>query len=279
MRRFRARWGRSFPRNCRKVIAPKVGFCSVTNCPWRRFTAPNNATDLRVGACSNTGSVFSGGTHITARVPCCWKWHSSKLHKSMPGSWARRRSFFISHLRCWVRLGNDRSRLAESEAQVMKEALALSRTQANAVGLIQMMGEQLSIPEIVRIAELAGRVPQVAFHLPQLRRREPRRTARPLSFLQPRQASPLKTVHPTLHGRGILSQPLSHLVTIQALADEQQSMQAMVVTRLVRSKNLLLQRHAQEVNIRNLQLPHCSPSCPILRAGGGGQSTDLYCII
>jgi hypothetical protein len=175
-------------------------------------------------------------------------------------------------------LGNDRSRLAESEAQVMKEALALSRTQANAVGLIQMMREELSIPEVLRVAELAGRPSQVAIHLPQLRRRESRRAARPFSFLQPRQASPLKAVHPTLHGRGILSQPLSHLVAIQALADEQQSMQPMVVARLVRAKNLLLQRHAHEVNIRNLQLPHCSTSCPILQAGGGGKSTDLYCI-
>jgi endonuclease V-like protein UPF0215 family len=74
-------------------------------------------------------------------------------------------------------LGNDRSRLAESEAQVMKEALALSRTQANAVGLIQMMREQPSIPEVLRVAEFAGRVSQVSIHLPQLRRRESRRAA------------------------------------------------------------------------------------------------------
>jgi hypothetical protein len=37
----------------------------------RRLTAPKQATDLRVGACSKIGSLSSGGTHMRQREPCC----------------------------------------------------------------------------------------------------------------------------------------------------------------------------------------------------------------
>jgi hypothetical protein len=141
-----------------------------------------------------------------------------------------------------------------------------------------MMSQQLPIPEVLGVAELAGRPPQISIHLRQLRQREPRRAARPLSFLQPGKASPLKSVHPTLHGRGILSQPLGDLVAVHALADEQQPMQAMVIARLVGTENLLLQRNQHDANIGNLQLSQCSTSCRILRAEDGDESSDLYCI-
>ena len=277
MRRPRAPCGRSWPRNCRNVRASNFGCCRVTNCPCRRFTAPNKATDFRVGAWSNTGSVFSGGTHITARVPCCWKWHSSKLHKSTPGSRTSRRSFFISLLGRRIRLGNNRSGFAEAEVQVMKNPLALSSAQANAVGPMQMMSEQFSIPEVLGIAELAGGPPQVTVSLRQLRLRQSRRTPRPVSLFQSCKTAPLKSVHPTLHRRGILPQPLCRLVTIHALADEQQPVQAMLVARFLRAQNLLLQCHTHDVDIGNLQLSH-KASCRIVRAGGDDESIELYCI-
>ena len=44
---------------------------AVTSLPVRVLTAPKHATDLCVGACSNTGSLCSGGIHLRQRVPGC----------------------------------------------------------------------------------------------------------------------------------------------------------------------------------------------------------------
>jgi len=103
----------------------------------------------------------------------------------MAGLWARRWSFFISLLSRRVRLGNDWPGFAESEVQTVKNPLALSSAQVNPAGPIQMVSEQLAIPEVLRIAELAGRSPQVAVRPRQLRRRESRRATQPFAFLQP----------------------------------------------------------------------------------------------
>jgi hypothetical protein len=56
-----------------------------------------------VGAWINTGSLSSGGTHIRQRVPCCWKWHSSRLHSST----SRRLACCRSFLKAATRTGSD----------------------------------------------------------------------------------------------------------------------------------------------------------------------------
>src|ERR1035437_6376271 len=48
------------------------------NFPSRNRTAPKYPTLRRVGACSKTGSLVSGGIHIWHREPCCWKCTSPK---------------------------------------------------------------------------------------------------------------------------------------------------------------------------------------------------------
>jgi len=134
-------------------------------------------------------------------------------------------------------LGNDRPGFAESEVQTVKNPLALSSAQVNPAAPIQMVSEQLAIPEVLRVAELAGRLPQVAVRPRQLRRRESRRATQPFAFLQPGETVLLKSAHPTLHRGGILPQPIGRLVTVEALADEQQAVQAMVVA-LRRSREM-----------------------------------------
>jgi hypothetical protein len=176
-------------------------------------------------------------------------------------------------------LGNDRPGFAESEVQTVKHPLALSSAQVNPAGPIQMMSEQLAIPEVLRVAELAGRLPKVAVRPRQLHRRESRRATQPFAFLQPGETVLLKSAHPTLHRGGILPQPIGRLVTVEALADEQQAVQAMVVARFRRAENLLLQRHPHDLNIGNLQLSHGSTSCRILQARRAHESIKLCCII
>jgi hypothetical protein len=42
------------------------------NLPPRKRTAPKQPMPRRVGWCSKTGSLISGGIHIRQREPCCW---------------------------------------------------------------------------------------------------------------------------------------------------------------------------------------------------------------
>src|SRR5512134_2337517 len=121
--------------------ALNFGSKPVTSMPVRRPTAPKHATDLRVGAWSTTGSFSSGGTHMRQRVPCCWKWHSSELHRSTLGSTARRRSFFKGSLGCRVGLGDHRTRFAQPKAHLSEQTLTLAHAQLNAVAPAQMLGQ------------------------------------------------------------------------------------------------------------------------------------------
>src|SRR3970282_1969795 len=105
--------------------------------------APKQATDWRVGACKSTGSLISGGTHMRQRVPCCWKWHSSKLHRSILGLRASRRSFFYGALAHGVCLRDLGPGLSEAKSQLPKQALTLSDFELHAVALVQMVREEL----------------------------------------------------------------------------------------------------------------------------------------
>jgi len=48
-----------------------AGFQTEHKAPSRKRTAPKYPTLLRVGACSRTGSLISGGIHMRQREPCC----------------------------------------------------------------------------------------------------------------------------------------------------------------------------------------------------------------
>src|SRR5271166_1706141 len=137
----------------------------LTKVPERRLTAPNNAIDLRVDACSKTGSFSSGGTHITHREPCCWKWHSSRLHNARSSRRARRRSFFISPLGFRVGLGDQGARLAPPEAQVPENALTLPHAEVNRIRFVQVVGQELAVPEVLAVAIVPGRLTQRVFQL------------------------------------------------------------------------------------------------------------------
>lgn len=79
-----------------------------------------HATDLRVGACDRTGSSSSRGTHMWQLVPCCWKWHSTRLYSATSAVRARRRSLF--YRRHFERIG-----LSDLRAGLAKPKAHLSR--------------------------------------------------------------------------------------------------------------------------------------------------------
>lgn len=124
---------KSLPMKPRKVEASNLGAIMETSLPSNTFTAPKRATLFLVGACCTTGFLSSGGTHIEHRDPCCWKWHSSRLQRSIFSFLASRRSFFKILLCNRVCLGNDRAGFSQSKSHRVKDSLTLPDSQLYAV--------------------------------------------------------------------------------------------------------------------------------------------------
>ena len=154
MRLPRERCRRSFFRKVSNVAALNLAHMERTHLPVLKLTAPKQATDLRVGAWFSTGSLISGGTHIRQRVPCCWKWHSSKLHSSTPRRRASRCSFFKSRDLYRIGLGYLRSGLTQPEPHLTEDSLALAHTQHHPVAQAKMRREQLAGPQMISMTEL-----------------------------------------------------------------------------------------------------------------------------
>jgi len=136
----------------------------VNRRPLVMFTAPNKAMDLRVGARSWIGSMFSGGTHILILEPCCWKWHSSKLHKSTLGSLASFRRFFKNLLFFWVCFSNQRARFSKPKTKVPKNPLALPGSQIHSIRFPEVMRKEFSIPKFLLITQFTGMLAKIMAH-------------------------------------------------------------------------------------------------------------------
>ena len=163
------------------VIASNCFSNRVTNLPSFTFTAPNKETDFRVGARSMTGSFSSGGTHMATLVPCCWKWHSFKLHKSVSFLFAKLRRFFKSRLLSRISMSNQRTGLSQAESKLMKEPLTLPNTQRHLMQFLNVMRQKFSVPHVLRIPEIPWRFAQCAINRLQLLRCQ---TIRPSCFLK-----------------------------------------------------------------------------------------------
>lgn len=155
---------RSFLRKLWNVMALNFFSNCVTRHPLRMLTAPNKAIDLRVGASSWMGSLSSGGTHILILEPCCWKWHSSKLHKSMLGSFASFRRFFKNLLLFWICFSNQGARFAKPKTKGAKNPLALPGSQIHPITLPQMMRQQFSIPKVLMITQFTRMLAKILAH-------------------------------------------------------------------------------------------------------------------
>src|ERR1700687_1355132 len=242
-----------------KVSALKMSQNMRTKVPVAKFTAPKQATDLRVGACCSTGSLISGGPHIRQREPCCWKWHSSRLHSSTPGQLARWRSFFYRRDFERIRLGYLRARLTQPKAHLPKHPLALAHPQIQAVVPAQMLGEQRSVPQIGLQPQGSRRATQFPLEFAPLSRLQPARPAAALPFAQAFQSALVKSTDSALHRRRILAEQQTDLPTRLTGCDQQQPVQTMIVAGLIIPVDLLLDRQSHHLTILNLQLAHRHP--------------------
>jgi len=240
-----------------------------TSFPVRTLTAPNRAQLLRVGACRTTGSLSSGGTHIAQREPCCWKWHSSKLHKSISSSRARRRSFFKILLGLGVCLGNQRAGLPAAESHFAEDTLRLARPKLNAVGALQVVRKHLSVPKILLVVKISWSLSQVLSQLRPLLFIEGPRAARSLAFVHACKSFFIKAAYPSLYRCRILTKQVCNFITGQSFAHKKNAVQSVVISGFLRACDFLLNGDLHDFRIFYAQPFHdsCPPSYTVLSFG------------
>jgi hypothetical protein len=122
--------------------------------------------------------------------------------------------------------------------------------------LAQVMGEQFSIPKILSVAQLARVNAQILFHLLPGGLVQSARAAFPFAFAQAGEAAFFKAMNPPLQRGGMLPEPLGHLAAAMTLANKEDTMQAVIVARLIGTGDLLAEGYPHGFGMGNLKSFH-----------------------
>jgi hypothetical protein len=231
----------------------------VTKYPSLLRTAPKTPMLFRVGACRTMGSISSGGIHIAHRDPCCWKWHSSSNQRSTSFLSARRRSFFKISLRHRISVSNNGARFSPAESQLMEQPLALSNSDIYSELLGQVVTQELSIPQILRVSQIAWRTTQITPDTLLNVSIQGGWASRSLNLLKTSKTASFKTMNPVLYGSRTVPEKLCHLRAAISGAYQKDAMKLMIVSRLIGSQNFLLHRYSHDVRIFDFEFAHKTP--------------------
>jgi len=155
-----------------------------------------------------------------------------------------------------IGMSDERARLAQTKAQLPEKPLTLTHSHANAIALLDPCGQGFPIPDLPHQANLFWTSTQRLGDLVELLATEPPRPAGSCGIDQARQSLFIEAVDPIFDGARRIAQQMTHLTTAHALCYQQQAVQPMVVSRLLRTTDLILQRQDHGLGIRNLEFSH-----------------------
>ena len=130
--------------------------------------------------------------------------------------------------------------LAEAEVEVSEQALALTYAELDSIGLVDPRRQRLAIPQVDPHSRVARLGPQHPINLHDLLLAQTSGSTGSFSFSQAAQSFPLVAVNPIFNRTRRVSQQSRDIWTRQTLRHEQDTMQPMIVPRLIRALNLLL---------------------------------------
>lgn len=180
-------------------------------------------------------------------------------------------SFFKSRLGGGIGLCYQRSGFAPPKTHAPEQSLALSCSQAHLIFLAQMVGEQLAVPEVLAVTQIARMATQVLFYsLPRLLIQTPRASFA-LAFMQTLEASHLEAVDPAFNGGRVFPQPLAHVIATVALANQQNPVKPVVIPGFIGPTNLLSESDfhclsigdSQRFHASSAYLIHCRKASPL----------------
>jgi hypothetical protein len=172
-------------------------------------------------------------------------------------------SFFISHLRLWICFGDKWSWFATAKTQLSEQPTTLSLTNLHTIAFPQVKAQQLPVPQILSIPQIARRFAQVSADRSPNLRVNGRRTAWALRVRHPNKPSFLEPAEPVLDRSRTLAKQLGDLVAAFSCASKKDSMKTVIVSRLLGAKNLLLDSNPHDLNIMNLSPTHMASILPV----------------
>ena len=138
-------------------------------------------------------------------------------------------------------LGQNRPGLAEPEIELPEQPLALAHSQLDSIGFFDPRRQRLAIPQVGSHSRITRLPPQYTINPFHLRLVQPTRTSATLSLRQAGQPCLLVTMYPVLYRTRRIAQQSSDLWAGHALRNQQNAVPAMIVARLFRTLDLLLQ--------------------------------------
>ncbi|MGA7951666.1 MAG: hypothetical protein WCA45_16140 [Thiobacillaceae bacterium] len=152
----------------------------------------------------------------------------------------------------WVGLSHLGSGLAQPEARLSEDALALPHSQGNAIALAQVFGEHFAVPEMASVAKFPGVTSQIAHPRRPLFRVQCCRPAQTFAFAHPLKPAGFEPLDPASHCAPTFTKRLCDLLAALAACNQQQALQPMVVARLIGAHFLAGWRFA---SLQDRQLP------------------------
>ena len=135
------------------------------------------------------------------------------------------------------------------------------------ITLAQMLGEQFAVPQILVVAQVARRAPQILEDVRPGGSSQPARAAGAVLFPQPAEAAGRKAMNPPLDRGRMLAQPRPHRRAVVALANQQHRVQPMVIPGFRGAADLLLHRRSPGGRVGDLQSFH-APAVREFRGDG-----------
>jgi D-alanyl-D-alanine dipeptidase len=153
----------------------------------------------------------------------------------------------------------------------MKQPLALTLAHLHTVALVQMMTEKFAIPKVLGVPKIKRQLAKINANRFTHTLVYNCRTARPRCILKPSKTALLKASNPILDAATALTEKFRDCRTAKSTADQKNPVQAMIVSRFLRSLNLVYDRESDDVSISNLQLAHS----PLLLGAMVSQTTFM----
>jgi hypothetical protein len=121
------------------------------------------------------------------------------------------------------------------------------------------MAQELSIPQILRVAQIARRTTQIASDTLLNAGIQGRWATRSLSLLETGKTALFKTMDPVLYGSRTVPEEPCNFGAAVARTYQENAMKLMIVSRFIRSQNFLLHRYSHNVRIFDFEFSHTPP--------------------
>lgn len=154
--------------------------------------------------------------------------------------------------------GDQRPGLSHPETKLPEQSLTLTHAQGDSEAFPDKGRQGLPVPQVGGKPRLLRRLAQGAVDLPDLLVGESRRSARPLSLDKPREALFLEPPNLVFHGSGSVAQKPGDLRAGHPLGHQENAVEAVIVARIPRSADLVLQPQHNHRRVGNREWFHAT---------------------